>query len=331
LIAGVTRLAGGDNRLPTGTILQFGGSGANAKFDMYGRNQEVAGLAVLSANNDTQRDWNANELTNSSATLSKLTVNTAVDQSFGRTPVFTGSANYTGIITGNIELEKTGTASLTLSGTNTYTGSTTITGGTLALTGSGSIAESAVINVNSGSKFNVTGVTSSATIGASTAQTLKGLGTVEIGAKTLNIGTNGTLAAGASPGTLTFDVATGGALNFASGSDIAFELGAAGSGTSDIITFSSAGDWLQGTANATLALTLLSGFDYTSTYTIFENVTTTGFTLAGVTGYDKVGYTHTFAQSGNNYQLSFAPVPETSTTLLSLLGSLALLRRRRRN
>jgi autotransporter-associated beta strand protein len=331
LIAGVTRLAGGDNRLPTGTILQFGGSGANAKFDMYGRNQEVAGLAVLSANNDTQRDWNANELTNSSATLSKLTVNTAVDQSFGRTPVFTGSANYTGIITGNIELEKTGTASLTLSGTNTYTGSTTITGGTLALTGSGSIAESAIINVHSGSKFNVTGVTSSATIGASTAQTLKGLGTVEIGAKILNIGANGTLAPGASPGTLTFDAAAGGALNFASGSDIAFELGTTGSGNSDIISFSSAGDWLQGTANATLALTLLSGFDYTSTYTVFENVTTTGFTLADVTGYDKVGYTHSFAQSGNNYQLSFAPVPETSTTLLSLLGSLALLRRRRRN
>lgn len=331
LIAGVTRLAGGDNRLPTGTILQFGGSGANAKFDMYGRNQEVAGLAVLSANNDTQRDWNANELTNSSATLSKLTVNTAVDQSFGRTPVFTGSANYTGIITGNIELEKTGTASLTLSGTNTYTGSTTITGGTLALTGSGSIAESAVINVNSGSKFNVTGVTSSATIGASTAQTLKGLGTVEIGAKILNIGANGTLAPGASPGTLTFDVATGGALNFASGSDIAFELGAAGSGTSDIITFSSAGDWLQGSANATLALTLLSGFDYSNTYTVFENVTTTGFDFASVTGYDTIGYTHSFVQSGTNYELSFAPVPETSTTLLSLLGSLALLRRRRRN
>jgi autotransporter-associated beta strand protein len=228
-------------------------------------------------------------------------------------------------------LEKSGTAKLTLSGANTYTGNTTISGGTLALTGSGSIAESAIINVHSGSKFNVTGVTSSATVGASTAQTLKGLGTVEIGSKILNIGANGTLAPGASLGTLTFDVATGGALNFASGSDIAFELGTTGSGNSDIISFSSAGDWLQGTANATLALTLLSGFDYSNTYTIFENVTTTGFTLAGVNGYDKVGYTHTFAQSGNNYQLSFAPVPETSTTLLSLLGSLALLRRRRRN
>jgi autotransporter-associated beta strand protein len=332
LIAGVTRLAGGDNRLPTGTVLQFGGSGANAKFDMNGQSQEVAGLAVMNTNTDTQRDWNANELTNSSGSLSTLTVNTTTDQTFGLTAsAFGGRENYTGIITGKIELEKSGTAKLTLSGANTYTGNTTISGGTLALTGSGSIAESAIINVHSGSKFNVTGVTSSATVGASTAQTLKGLGTVEIGSKILNIGANGTLAPGASLGTLTFDVATGGALNFASGSDIAFELGTTGSGNSDIISFSSAGDWLQGTANATLALTLLSGFDYSNTYTIFENVTTTGFTLAGVTGYDKVGYTHTFAQSGNNYQLSFAPVPETSTTLLSLLGSLALLRRRRRN
>jgi autotransporter-associated beta strand protein len=332
LIAGVTRLAGGDDRLPTSTVLQFGGSGANAKFDMNGRNQELAGLAVMSANNDTQRDWNANELTNSSSTLSNLKINTTADQIFGVTTTsFAGSANYTGIITGNIALEKTGSSKLTLSGTNTYTGNTKISAGTLALTGAGSISNSAVISLEtSTSKFNVTGVTTSAVIGgSSSAQTLKGIGTVEIGAKILSIGANGTLAPGNSPGTLTFDIATGGTLDFTSGSDVSFELGSVGLG-SDLISFSSTGNWLTGSGNATLALTLLSGFDYANTYNIFENVSTTGFDFAGVTGYDTANYTHSFVQNGSNYQLSFAPVPESSTALLGLIGS-ALFFRRRRN
>lgn len=136
LIAGVTRLAGGDNRLPTATILQFGGSGANAKFDMNGRSQQVAGLAVMNSSTDTQRDWNANELTNSSGTLSTLTVNTTTDQTFGLTPTaFGGRENYTGVITGKIALVKSGSAKLTLSGSNTYTDGTSIKDGSLVLTG----------------------------------------------------------------------------------------------------------------------------------------------------------------------------------------------------
>ena len=305
------------NAINSGSRLVLGSATTGTGyFDLNGHNQHIRALSDTVAGDVV--------VTNSSLTNdAELKLSTTTSETFNGW-IQDGAAKKTSLVVA-------GTGTQTLSGSNTYTGNTTITGGTLALTGSGGIADSAIIDVRSGSKFNVTGVTTSATIGASTAQTLKGLGTVEIGSKILNIGANGTLAPGASLGTLTFDVATGGALNFASGSDIAFELGTTGSGNSDIITFSSAGDWLQGTANATLALTLLSGFDYSNTYTIFENVTTTGFTLAGVTGYDKVGYTHTFAQSGNNYQLSFAPVPETSTTLLSLLGSLALLRRRRRN
>jgi fibronectin-binding autotransporter adhesin len=230
-----------------------------------------------------------------------------------------------------LSLTKSNSSTWALSGTNTYTGNTKISAGTLALTGAGSISNSAVISLEtSTSKFNVTGVTTSAVIGgSSSAQTLKGIGTVEIGAKILSIGANGTLAPGNSPGTLTFDIATGGTLNFTSGSDVSFELGSVGLG-SDLISFSSTGNWLTGSGNATLALTLLSGFDYANTYNIFENVSTTGFDFAGVTGYDTANYTHSFVQNGSNYQLSFAPVPESSTALLGLIGS-ALFFRRRRN
>jgi autotransporter-associated beta strand protein len=148
LISGITKLDGGGNRLPVGTVLQFGLGNTNSKFDMNGRNQEFAGLAVTSTGTDTNRDWNANELTNSSGTLSTLTVNTTADQSFGGT-----LTNNVGIITGNIALVKDGAAKLTLDAANTYTGDTTITGGTLSLGAAGSIAGSSSMEIAAGAKL----------------------------------------------------------------------------------------------------------------------------------------------------------------------------------
>jgi hypothetical protein len=67
-------------------------------------------------------------------------------------------------------------------------GDTTITTGTLALSGSGSINNSAIIDVQSAGTLSIAGVTTSTTIGGTSAQTLKGLGTVNLGTKTLTIG-----------------------------------------------------------------------------------------------------------------------------------------------
>lgn len=146
LIHGVTKLDGGDNRLPVGTVLQFGSATTNAKFDMNGRNQELAGLAVTSTSTDSNRDWNANELTNSSATLSTLTVNTVADQTFGGT-----LTNNVGLITGKIALVKSGSAKLTLTSTNTFTDGTSIDNGTLALGhATDTLRDDGAVNVNGG-------------------------------------------------------------------------------------------------------------------------------------------------------------------------------------
>jgi autotransporter-associated beta strand protein len=71
---------------------------------------------------------------------------------------------------------KDGAGTLTLSATNTYIGATTVSNGTLALSGSGSIATSSVIKVNTSGTLDVSAVSGGWTLGAT--QTLTGTGGV---------------------------------------------------------------------------------------------------------------------------------------------------------
>jgi len=69
-----------------------------------------------------------------------------------------------GNASGGLAITKTSSGNWTLSGPNTYTGNTTISAGTLALSGTGSIVNSPIIEVAGGATFDVSGLTTALTL-----------------------------------------------------------------------------------------------------------------------------------------------------------------------
>jgi autotransporter-associated beta strand protein len=178
LILGGTNTYTGATTVSAGT-LKAGSTGAfssssaftvNATLDLGGNNSLIASLAGNGSGIVTNSGG-------STATLTAGGNNT--------------STAFAGVIqdgTSSTALLKSGSGILTLSGINTYTGATTIGAGTLALTGTGSIATSSGVNLtNAGTTFDISGTTAGASI-----VSLNGISSsnVNLGTKTLTV-TNG--------------------------------------------------------------------------------------------------------------------------------------------
>ena len=138
-----------------------------------------------------------------SESINGLSGTGTVDSVSGTPSLTVGDGNATGDFggtlknaSGTLALTKIGTGVQTLSGTNTYSGATTISNGTLKLAGIGSISNSPLITVAAGSAFDVSTASGSTVVSG---QTLKGEGTV-IGPAIVAAG--GTLEPGGTSGTL---------------------------------------------------------------------------------------------------------------------------------
>jgi autotransporter-associated beta strand protein len=124
---------GSATAVPSTTVLTLGQADQNAvSFDLNNFDQTIAGVSI-SNSTATTGSVNIKQITNSSATTKTLTINNASANTFTNT----NTINQV-LIAGNLNLNKTGTGTLTLTGgagtgQNTYTGSTTIAAGTLAL------------------------------------------------------------------------------------------------------------------------------------------------------------------------------------------------------
>jgi len=125
------RLTNGNDRLPITTTVFLGGitngvgiAGGNGRFVLNGYNQELAGLVMLGTGT-------SNRVTGGQPGLSTLTLNIGA----GITNRFSGFLGGPDLNDDNLALISRGPGILELSGANTYTGTTTVTNGTLRVNG----------------------------------------------------------------------------------------------------------------------------------------------------------------------------------------------------
>ncbi|QOZ33580.1 autotransporter domain-containing protein [Bradyrhizobium sp. CCBAU 53421] len=150
---------------------------AASNLDLGGFNQQIAGL---SGGGIVTNNGAAAVLTVNNQGGSATTFGGAIQDGTGATGLALGGS-----------LTK-----LTLTGTNTYSGGTTINAGTLALSGTGSLAASSAVNLATGATFDISQTSAGASIttlgNTGTGQT----GTVSLGAQMLTITASSTSFAG---------------------------------------------------------------------------------------------------------------------------------------
>ncbi|MCB1131362.1 MAG: autotransporter-associated beta strand repeat-containing protein, partial [Verrucomicrobiae bacterium] len=239
-----------------------------------------------------------------SATGVSLTRGTAVEVAAGKTLAFTGTIiDVNDAISGLI---KTGDGTVTLSNTNTYTGVTTVSAGTLLV--NGSLGDTAV-TVGVDGKFG-------------------GSGTVGTGNTLHTFTVNGELSPGNSPGILTIND------NLDLNGTLTMELDGTLAGSShDQIGLNGSGDlggdlslvWGLVSApaiNTELLLILNDGADaFTGS---FANAADQSDHQDNLGGWWRLNYA-----GGDGNDLSLVAIPEPGAAFIGSLGLLALLRRRR--
>ncbi|WP_445009218.1 Ig-like domain-containing protein [Pseudomonas tohonis] len=221
----------GTNTYSGSTILaNYGWLKLNGDASMADTNAvRVNGNSVLTLLSDQTVGSLASNNANASIQLGSYTLTAGGDNT---------STSVSGAVSGTGSLVKQGSGTLTLSGSNSYGGTTTVSGGTLSIAGDGNLGSGAV-NLASGTVLDVTGATTidnaivlagNSSIGNSNAVTLSGAisGAYDLtktGSGTLSLsGSNSYGATYVSAGTLSIDNdgnLGSGAVNLAAGTTLA--------------------------------------------------------------------------------------------------------------
>jgi fibronectin-binding autotransporter adhesin len=226
-------------------------------------------------------------------------------------------------------ISKSGSGTLKLAGSaNAVNGTTTITAGTLLLTGT---LNGGTVNVNGGVLQGTGTMHATATNPASVSQTV-------------NINNGGTIAPGESAGTLTLGANTT-SLNFAVGSTYAWELAAlstANPGTDfDLLQQNSGNLIINGGAllptfiGSASAPSLSNAFwQNTQSWIVINNTgagTATGALTVDNTAWASEGFFATaIGGTGNDLILTWTPIPEPASLALVAAGAVLLVPRRKR-
>jgi autotransporter-associated beta strand protein len=308
---GNIQLTTGTNRLPTGTVVSLGQSAsANlGTLDLNGQNQQIAGLLSVAGSN---AGVGTNVVTSAAPAALTINCSTSTNYVYG-----TGTAANSGVISGGISLVKLGVGTQTLGGDNTYSGTTTVSEGSLLV--NGALSNTSATTVSSGATLGGSGgtiaggVTVDGTIAPGTSATI---GQLTTGA--LEMRDNSHLA-------YTLDTATpsgdalrvNGNLTLASSSTVDFTLTNAGVASVGKLTLLAYNGVLSGSFSglADNAIFDIAGDNAANHWKINYADTVGGSNLNGLVGYKYATIT---------------AIPESSAAALGGLGMLTLLRRRRK-
>jgi autotransporter-associated beta strand protein len=243
-----------NNALPTTTSLNLGqAASANVgTFDMNGHNQSVSDLTTTAGTGSA-----VNTVTSTTGACT-LTVTGSGADVYG-----TSTVGNQGIISGPVSLVMNGSGSLTLGNTNTYTGTTTVTAGSLFV--NGATASSSAVSVASAATFGGSGTAA---------------GTVSL---------SGTVAPGSAPATV--GALNTGAFTFNANSTYKFEVSnagaAAGTGYDEII---SSGAITCSASPINIDITSLAGITFSSS---------TSYTWTIASGAIRQAFVVVFFRAGN--------------------------------
>ncbi len=318
------------------TTLELGGgaSGSAAAVSIGAGELKLGGNVTYSATNDP----NGASISSSTGFLSLMGNRTFSVGNASATADLTVSAIIQNGDATARSLTKDGVGTMVLSGANTYTGATTVHGGTLKLATGGSVASTNIIVGDAGSSGSILDATATS-LAIGSGKTLSGIGTIN-GSTTIQLG--GTIAPGNSTGILT----NVGNLALAIGSNFNMELNGNVAGTGYDQLRVNGGVTLNGgnlvanfiggaySTGDLLFLLLNDGTDAIGGTGIFSGLAQDAF-VVNYGGYDwKISYnadsaSNTFTGAANGNDIALMAVPETSTALLGGIGALLLLRRRR--
>ena len=224
-----------------------------------------------------------------------------------------------GLGTVQLVMAGSGTGTQVLSGNNTYTGGTLVTGGVLLANNATSSLGTGAVKVYGANSTNGT-LGGTGTI-ASAGVTIAGTGGTGVSGAT----SYGILApsGGATTGTSTLTLALGSAntLSLNTGSKFVFNLGTVAS--SDLVNITSGTLNLNGQLVSDFTFNQLTGFGL-GTYQLIDS--TSAITGSFTSSSELLGgYNATLAESGDNLVLNVTAAPEPSTSAMMMIGALLLV------